>query len=242
MAEAPPLAELTEAVQRAASLAVELRDRFTLDKKPDGSLVTSADRAVEEFLRAELGALATGAGFWGEETGFEADTEAGLWLVDPIDGTSNYVFGQPLWGVSVGFYLDGTVRAGAVCIPGLDATLTSDGQTAWLNGHRLERIHPGEIRPHELVGLNDSARRTFPDLPGKRRDIGAFVVEAAWVATGRLRAMANARCSLYDMAGSLPALRAVGLDIADQDGSDFDESQWIKPGLLAPFVVRPPFG
>lgn len=240
MPEAPPLAELTQAVQRAASLAVELRDRFTLDKKPDGSLVTSADRAVEQSLRAELGALVPDAGFWGEEEGFEADTEAGLWLVDPIDGTSNYVFGQPLWGVSVGFYLGGSVRSGAVCIPGLKATLTSDGVSAWVNGTRLERVRPGAIEPHELVGLNDTARRTFPELPGKRRDIGAFVVEAAWVATGRLRAMANARCSLYDMAGSLPALRAVGLEIVEQDGSDFDESEWIRPGLLSPFIVRPP--
>jgi myo-inositol-1(or 4)-monophosphatase len=240
--DAPPVADLAQAVERAAGLAVEMRGRFTLGHKPDGSLVTSADRAVEEVLRAELESLAPGAGFWGEERGFEPDTEAGLWLVDPIDGTSNYVFGQPLWGVSVGFYRAGTVRLGAVCMPGLGLTLTGDAEGAWIGAEALERVVPGPIAAHELVGLNDTARRTFPDLPGKRRDIGAFVVEAAWVATGKLRAMANARCSLYDMAGSLPALRAVGLEIVHADGSKFDESRWIRAGLLAPFIVRPPLG
>lgn len=221
-------------------MAVRLRSTAVTERKPDGSLVTTADKDVEAFLRAELPTLLPGTSIWGEEFGFEEPGPAGTWLVDPVDGTSNYVFGQPLWGVTVALLVEGRLTVGSVVVPDLGwAFSAATGEGAWLNGSRLPHIAPGPIQPFELVGQADDGHEVFDFLPGKRRHYGAFVVEAMMMAKGGLRAMIATKAHLYDAAGSLVVLRECGADVRTPRGEDFDEAQWARPGRCGPFAIVP---
>ncbi len=80
-------------------------------------LVTEADRSVEKLLKAELAEAFPDDGFWGEETG--GDPSRSLWVADPIDGTSNFVAGLPLWGTSLAYVEDGEAKIGFLVFPQL---------------------------------------------------------------------------------------------------------------------------
>src|ERR1043165_8157381 len=114
------LSDLEQIVREAGGMARDMQAGIEREIKPDGSIVTPADRRVEEFLRASLPRLVAGAGVNGEEMESSEETEAGLWCLDPIDGTSNYAFGSPLWGVSVGLVKGEEALLGAIYLPVLD--------------------------------------------------------------------------------------------------------------------------
>nr|WP_306268376.1 inositol monophosphatase [Pararhizobium sp. IMCC3301] len=112
-----------EIVKRAAALALDyFQRRDSLDQGSKAApldLVTEADRAVEQQIKAELAAAFPDDGFWGEESG--GDASQNLWVADPIDGTSNFVAGLPLWGVSLAFVQNGETRIGFLAFPVLDS-------------------------------------------------------------------------------------------------------------------------
>lgn len=190
--------------------------------KPDGSIVTPADRHVEEFIRKELPSLLPNAGIQGEEMESSPEGPDGLWCLDPIDGTSNYAFGSPLWGVSVGLVSREEALLGVVFIPALDEMYASTrGGGATLNGKPLPAIPPGAIRPEELVSYPDRILRHYREsrLPGKMRHTGAFVVDATFTCAQRFRGLIGIREKLYDIAASLCIAAEVGADIRYADGA-----------------------
>jgi len=208
--------------------------------KPDGSIVTNADREVEEFLRRQLGPLIPGATTWGEEFGHEEPAAEGYWLIDPIDGTSNFRFGLPLWGITVGFMKDGVLEVGCVSLPDLGWCLAAArGHGATCNGEPMPMIPEGNIRDEQLMGHGDS--KTFAiKWPGKMRHVGSFVAEAAMVARQNLRAMASSRAKLYDAAGGVVICREVGAEIRELDGTTWNEADWQQPKQMNSFVIGPP--
>ncbi len=117
--------------QRDLSLAHELADAADLltlarfraldlrvDSKPDLTPVTDADRSVEEALRAALAARRPGDAFLGEEFG-EQGTGSRRWVIDPIDGTKNFVRGVPVWATLIALQVDGVVTTGVISAPAL---------------------------------------------------------------------------------------------------------------------------
>lgn len=190
--------------------------------KPDGSIVTPADREVETYLRGELTRILPEAGINGEELGCSPETDAGLWCIDPIDGTSNYAFGLPNWGVSVGLIRGEEATLGAVFLPVLDEMyLGAVNLGASLNGEPLPQVPHGEVRPEELVSCADRVLRMYPDsaIPGKMRHTGAFVIDAVYTAAQRYRGLIGLREKLHDIAASICIAREVGADIRYADGS-----------------------
>lgn len=107
---------LREIIRKAGELALSYYGRVTPSEKSDQSFVTEADKAVEDFLRSELAKNFPGVEVLGEEveSGVEKDV---AWVVDPIDGTANFVAGVPIWAVSVGLVEHGTPIMGAVYYP-----------------------------------------------------------------------------------------------------------------------------
>lgn len=200
----PLLASLGSIVQEAGALAVQMRrSGFEREIKPDGSIVTPADRAVEEFLRKELPDLFPDTNVWGEELGFETEGDGGLWLVDPIDGTTNYAFGSPLWGVSVALLRNGQLELAALALPDLHETyLAERGRGAFCNGQALPMIPEGPIRDEEVMSRNESLVRDFSHVkwPGKSRNTGAFVIEGAFTIRQRYRGLVGYTEKLYDVA------------------------------------------
>lgn len=216
------LPNLERIAKRAGHLALESRKDLKRFLKPDGSLVTNGDRDVEALLRKELTTLVPGTTVWGEELGHSQPGPGGLWAVDPIDGTSNYTFGSPLWGVSIALIQGNNLELGAISIPDLDELyLAARGHGATCNGKCLKPIPPGPIKPEELVSYNDHVQRALPGckLPGKMRLSGAFIVDGMFVARQRYRGLIGVREKLYDIAASLLILSELDADIRFADGS-----------------------
>ncbi len=113
---------------------IGLRPDFKVDDTP----VTAADRAAEEFIRAEIERTYPTHAMVGEEFGETAGQgQAFRWIIDPIDGTKSFMRGVPLYAVLIGLEVDGVVRVGAAYFPALDEMLcAADGQGAWWNGRR----------------------------------------------------------------------------------------------------------
>lgn len=251
MLTSPTILLQTEAaLQEAAERALAAKPTMTRELKPDGSIVTSVDKMLEEFLRGRLLAITPGAAYWGEEFGFEEAGGKGLWVVDPVDGTSNFAFGGSTWGISAAYLQGGAIQLGVIAMPELGLFLSSArGQGATLNGKPLPPIPPGAIRPEELMSCG-SLEMLLADgawLPGNARHIGSFVVEAAYVATQRFRAMVSCRVKLYDCAAGVLACRELGAEVRMFDGSPWNEADWTSGKPLAPFAIVPkdsgfPFG
>ena len=201
-------------------------------KSTDTDVVTAADKAVERQVVDALRRERPGDGFLGEEYG--AGTEAGAgavrWILDPIDGTVNYLYGIPMWAVSLAAEVDGTVVAGVVLNPvtGDEWTATRGGG-AWRGDRRLT----GSVRTtldQALVATGfgyDAARRAHQGavvaalLPRVRdiRRLGAASLDLCLAAEGTVDAYYEKGLHPWDhAAGGLVATEA-GLRVSGLDGA-----------------------
>ena len=221
----PDLASLLQIVREQGEFAKSTSLRSEIKIKGDGSVVTGTDVAVEEALRVSLPKLAPGTSFWGEELGWEEMSPGGIWLVDPIDGTSNYASGNPLWGISVALQDAHGLKLGCIVLPELGYELSAErGGGAFWNGERLPVLEPTETLPHELISVNDSAFRQLDGaVIGKPRLCGAFVVDGAFTVRRWFKSLYGMNEKLYDVAATVLAAREIGLDARNCDGSAWNE-------------------
>jgi fructose-1,6-bisphosphatase/inositol monophosphatase family enzyme len=218
------LAQLSQIVFSAGQNALLHKEGRTVEFKSDGSHVTNVDRETELRLKAELQPAWPGTNCWGEEYGYEPMGENGLWLIDPIDGTTNFAHGLPLWGISVALMDSAGIRLGVIALPELSVMLCAErGKGAFWNGKAMPMIPPGEIQASSLVSVNE---RIKVGLPGKPRLSGAFVIDGAFTVKQYYRALFGMNEKLYDIASSVLAARELGAQIAFLDGEPFDELDW----------------
>lgn len=221
------LLAMLEAAQAAgAGLQKHFAELGSLDvraKSGPADLVSIADEQAERTVRAMLSRAEPGFGFLGEEDGVFAGSDAAhTWIVDPLDGTTNYLFGSPLWGVNVALARDGEVVAGVTYLPMLGETYVAEqGQGAWLNGKRL-RVStratmieavlgcgiPFAGKPDHAVFAREMTLLT-PQVAGIRRT-GACAVDMAWVAAGRWDAYWERATQAWDMAPGIILVREAG--------------------------------
>ena len=211
--------------------------------KQDGSIVTNADREIEAFLTRKLTALLPGSAVWGEEFGLSGDPQNPMWVIDPVDGTSNFAYNSWLWGVSAALVDGRDITVGAVSIPDQDEVFAGHkGGGVTRNGERLPNLPEGPILAHELVGYSDRVLRSEPErpLPGKMRHSGAFVVDGTSVACGRLRALIGCRERLYDIAACVLLGQELGGFVGNLDGTPLDiERLRVGEKLEDPWVIFP---
>ncbi len=152
------LARRLEVAQRVAreagALALDYfrnRDRLAIEHKGKQDLVSIADRDVETLIRRELSAAFPGDQFIGEE---EGDTEAErLWVIDPIDGTLNFLRGIPSWAVVIAWVENGRTLIGVTYDPVHDELWTARrGHGAYRNGQRIT-VTPAASPDQAVVGL-----------------------------------------------------------------------------------------
>lgn len=127
-----------ETARVAGALALRyFTGAFEVTLKADRSPVTQADREVEQLIVERLSDLSPGVGFLGEEFGAQGDQER-RWIIDPIDGTRNFVRGIPYWATLIALEEAGEVTLGVVHAPVTgDVFWAQRGAGAWGNGHRL---------------------------------------------------------------------------------------------------------
>jgi myo-inositol-1(or 4)-monophosphatase len=216
------LPELEDICRQGATIALDAREKLDHRLKPDGSIVTNADDLVEQYVDAQLLAMLPGSTVWGEESGFSDEGAGGLWVVDPIDGTSNFTFGSPLWGISIALVRGPDIELGAVFLPQLEEMyLSAKGHGVTRNGELLQQIPPGEIKPHNLVSYNETVVKhvSGSSMPGKMRCTGAFVVDGVFTMAQRYRGMIGMREKLYDAAACMLMAQELGMDVRYADGS-----------------------
>jgi len=189
-----------EAAHAAGTMLLQGRDatRSSVESKSSlTDMVTEMDRASEELIARTILASRPGDAFLAEEGTTGAGTSEVRWVVDPLDGTTNYLYGFPSWAVSVAAEADGETVAGVVHDPLHGETFTAvRGGGAHCNGRPLRVEGPDELAT-ALVGTGfsyDAATRTdqagqLAKLIADVRDVrraGAASLDLCWVALGRL--------------------------------------------------------
>ncbi len=197
--------------------------------KPDGSLVTEADLATEEFMIAELQKLFPEDSIVGEEHGRQEGTSGRLWTIDPIDGTRSFVHGVPLFATLLAMMDASGPRLGVTVIPALD-------EAVWA-GRGLGAYHRSgtEIRPARVSSTSslETACITTSGLEYLPPKLGAWLaqrrgVTRTWgdgygyvlLATGRADIMIDPGLSLWDAAPMLVIVPEAGGRITTTDGGD----------------------
>ncbi len=194
----------------ANALALSMHGTARVEVKGDSTLVTEADRAVEKLLHAKLGDLAPGWSFLGEETGLTGDPNAPSWVIDPIDGTTNFARGIPVWCISIGAVYAGEPVFGILCVPELDETYWAvQGQGAWKikNGktRRLSVVDSLPLTQEDPIAGNTTVERIidFGDVPNRLRNFGSLAYHLVLLAQGAIVANIAHYHKLYDVAAGL---------------------------------------
>lgn len=233
------LLEIARSVaEEAGALAARLRREgveVAATKSSPIDIVTAADRATEDLIRGRLAALRPGDGFLGEESGGEAGTSGLTWVVDPIDGTVNYLYDLPNWSVSIAV-VEGdpdpetwTALAGAVAAPQLGELYTASAGGGAFVGDR--RLHVREAVPlnralvatgfHYTQEIRTNQARVAQPLLARVRDLrraGGAAIDLAYVAAGRIDAYFEQGLNPWDQAAGALLVREAGGVVRGLDG------------------------
>ncbi|MCG3266901.1 inositol monophosphatase family protein [Yoonia sp. I 8.24] len=198
-------------------------EQLQVSAKGPGDFVSRADRTAEETIREELLHARPTYGFLGEEgKEIEGADPTRRWIVDPLDGTTNFLHGLPHWAVSIALEHKGQIVAGVVYDPAKDEMFYAEkGGGAWLNEGRM-RVS-GRHRMIESIfatGLPFAGRADLPEtlqdlariLPacaGVRR-FGAAALDLAYVAAGRYDGFWERKLHIWDIAAGLIIAREAG--------------------------------
>lgn len=218
---------------RALSRDFNEVERLQVSRKGPADFVSAADRKAEGIVREELERARPGYSFLMEEAGAieGADTQH-RWIVDPLDGTTNFLHGLPIFSVSIALESQGVLRAGVVYNPVMDELYTAErGRGAFLNDRRL-RVSSRTSLSDSLIGigapflghgdqgqfLRDMAS-LMPGIAGVRR-CGSAALDLAWVAAGRFDAFFERGLSPWDMAAGILLVREAGGFVSDLENGD----------------------
>ncbi len=208
-------------------------EQLQVSLKGPRNFVTAADRRAEEIVREELAKARPDYGFLGEESGtHEGSDKTHRWIVDPLDGTTNFLHGIPHFAVSIALERSGTIVAGLIYNPANDDLFVAErGKGAFLNDQRIrvagrQRLSEAVVAcglPHYgrgdlALGRSEifAAQQAFAGL----RRFGAAALDLAWIAAGRLDAYWERDLSPWDMAAGIILVREAGGFVTDLDGQD----------------------
>ena len=229
-------------------------EHLQVSMKGPANFVSAADHRAEKILRTELAKARPGYGFLGEEGGRQDGADKShCWIVDPLDGTTNFLHGIPQFAISIGLEREDVMVAGVIYNPANEELFIAErGKGAFLNDQRLRvanrrRMNDAVVAcglPH--LGRGDLAlfRREFgavqEQVAGLRR-FGAAALDLAWVAAGRLDAFWERDLSPWDTAAGIVIVREAGGFVTDLDGGDavfakrqvIAGNEFLHKGLLA---------
>jgi myo-inositol-1(or 4)-monophosphatase len=225
------------AAREAVELAVRLlstRAPGGITSKGDRDMASEMDYAVERALRAYLRDQTPGIGFHGEEDGGTDLAHGTSWILDPVDGTANFVHGVPLCAVSLGLVHNGQPVLGVVAVPYLGERYWAvRGHGAFDSNGRLSVSGTGRL-PDAIVALGDYAvgagaehenrlRIALTDRLAAHvqriRMVGSAAIDLAWVAAGRFDACVALSNKPWDTAAGVVLAAEAGALVVDGDGS-----------------------
>ena len=218
---------MIKTARRAArSLVKDFREveNLQVSVKGAGDFVSRADREAERIIKEDLRTARPTYGWLGEETGEDkGEDPTRRWVVDPLDGTTNFLHGQPHWCISIALEHKGEAVAGVIFDPARDEMFVAEkGGGAWMNDQRLrvsarKRLGEAVLATGVPVGarsgllgpgLRDIAR-VGPQAGGVRC-LGAAALDLAWLAAGRVDAYWERGLQPWDVAAGIIILREAG--------------------------------
>ncbi len=243
----PRLDELVDLVRTQARSLLACSGR-TLNAvcKKDGSVVTDVDHAMQEAIREALKELCPQYGFIGEEMSFDDqvqvrdEADCGYWVLDPLDGTTNYASGFLFYGVSLALIVNGDPVLAVVHDPIREECFSAArGGGAWLNGSPLSS--PPADTLSQCIANVDYKRLTgelatqLVRCPPYRsqRNLGASVLEWCWLAAGRIQLYLHGGQKLWDFAAGYLILLEAGGAATSLSGSPLDCSRLRKRAVIA---------
>jgi len=206
-------------------------EHLQVSRKGPADFVSTADKTAEKTLLRELGKARPGYGFLAEEGGAIAGTDtSNRWIIDPLDGTSNYLHGIPHFAISIALERDGEPFAGVIYEPVHDEMFWAEkGQGAHLNGHRI-RVS-SRHRPDESLfatgipfkGAGDHARflrqlQAVMGLSAGVRRFGSAALDLAYVAAGRYDGYWETGLKVWDIAAGIALVREAGGFVSEIGG------------------------
>lgn len=232
----PLLTVMTDVASRAGrSLNRDFRDveHLQVSKKGPADFVSIADHKAEEIIYDRLNQARPGYGFMMEERGIVEGTDRShRWIVDPLDGTLNFLHGMPHFAVSIALEREGELVAGVVYNPATDEMFHAEkGRGAWLADRRLRvagRKHLDESvvsTGMPFVGKKGHAQflkelhQVMPHAAGVRR-MGSAALDLAWVAAGRYDCFWERNLRAWDIAAGIVLVKEAGGFVSEIDGRD----------------------
>lgn len=229
----------------------ELMSRFndvSAATKADGSVITEADYAMQHRLQDELASQWPDFQLLGEEMSAAehqrllANPGAGLWCLDPLDGTSNFAAGIPFFGVSLALIRQGQVLAAVVYDPARDECFSAlQGQGAWLDGEPLvAQAMPETLKASmAMVDLKRLPESLITALARRapyrsQRSFGSVALDWCWVAAGRCQIYLHGGQKLWDYAAGYLILREAG---AAGGLLDDYHGDWLPADSLTPRIA-----
>ena len=208
-------------------------ENLQVSLKGPANFVTMADRRAEEMLHSDLTKARPGYGFIGEEGGIrEGDDKSHTWIVDPLDGTTNFLHGIPQFAISIGLQREGIMIAGLIYNPANDDLYVAErGKGAFLNDQRLRvagRRKLGDCvigcgLPHIGRGDFELSRLEMTEIQNKvagLRRFGAASLDMAFVAAGRLDGYWERNLQPWDLAAGQIIVREAGGTVSGMEGGD----------------------
>lgn len=202
--------------------------------KGPANFVSAADHRAEDIIYNELAKARPGYGFLMEERGIvEGIDKTHRWIIDPLDGTTNFLHGIPLFSISIGLEREGQLVAGLVYNPASDEMFTAErGKGAYLNDRRRIRVAarqkltdavlttgiPHRGRPNHELFLQET-QRVMAEVAGLRRT-GSAALDLAWVAAGRFDGYWERNLKPWDLAAGVLMVREAGGSVLDCEGRD----------------------
>ncbi len=207
------------------SLSKDFREveNLLVSRKGAGDFVTRADMAAEKIIREELMEARPTYGFLGEDTGeVEGQDPTRRWIVDPLDGTTNFLHGLPHWAISIALEHKGQIVAGVVFDPTKDEMFFAEkGAGAWMNESRIRASVRNSVADSiyatgipfagrgELPATLKDLANLMPACAGVRR-FGAAALDLAYVAAGRYDGFWERGLQPWDMAAGIVIAKEAG--------------------------------
>ena len=219
-----------EASKEAGKILMEKRGLVNnINVKDDSSLVSEVDIACEEKIRKIIGSKYPNHGFLGEEEGITNEDSEYLWIIDPLDGTHNYIYGSHLFGVSIALAHNKEIVLGVVFFPVINQLFTSEkDKGSFLNGKRLK------VKEKELnKSFVSFSSKYFSSDSEKRQKVGKELLEQSFetritgcasyniinVATNLFGAWLSPRTKIWDIAAGKLVVEEAGGIVTDFDGN-----------------------
>ena len=208
-------------------------ENLQVSLKGPANFVSLADRRAEEMLYEDLAKARPGYGFIGEEGGSRpGDDKTHTWIVDPLDGTTNFLHGIPQFAISIGLQREGTIIAGVIYNPANDELYTAErGKGAFLNDQRIRVAGRRKLNecviacglPHIGRGDHELSRVEMSEIQNRvagLRRFGAASLDMAFVAAGRLDGYWERNLQPWDVAAGQILVREAGGVVSGMAGDD----------------------